>query len=114
MTEADNAVLRGLMQAQSALKWVDENWTKPAADRGAGLPSCRAALAAVEAGLLALSDARSETERLRGLILKAEWEGNTSRDPEPACPWCGADKFGTPRETHQPDCPAFSAAGVVR
>jgi hypothetical protein len=72
MTEADNTVLRGLMQAQSALKWVDENWTKPAADRGAGLPSCRAALAAVEAGLLALSDARSETERLRWQVKQEE------------------------------------------
>jgi hypothetical protein len=61
--------------------------------------------------VLSLFDDR---ERLRELILKAEWEGNTSRDPEPACPWCEADKFGTPRETHQPDCPAFSAAGVVR
>lgn len=43
--EADSA----LRAAMAALVWVDENWTKPAADRGHGLPMIRAALSRVDA-----------------------------------------------------------------
>lgn len=40
-----------LRQAEHALTWVDAHWTKSAADRGTGLPMCRAALDAARAAL---------------------------------------------------------------
>lgn len=42
----DNRDLRAQRDALAeALRWCEANWTKPAVDRGAGLPMIRAALA---------------------------------------------------------------------
>jgi hypothetical protein len=49
-------------------------------------------------------DAHDEIERLRGLLARLEWEG----DSPPSCPVCGHepdDPFATPVVgTHAPDC----------
>lgn len=64
-----------------------------------------------------------EVRRLRGLILSIEWEvdGDGGGYLE-CCPWCLADKSGhdygnhlfNKANEHAHDCPAFSAAGVLR
>lgn len=59
----------------------------------------------------------ADNARLRKLIAEAEWEGSVGQDPEPACPWCGAEQgFEMEPEhgEHRAGCEAFSAPGVVR
>jgi hypothetical protein len=58
-------------------------------------------------------EASDESKRLRALITTAEGVlDNHPREPIEVCPWCGWDD---PRhEGHAKDCPAFSAAGVLR
>lgn len=59
------------------------------------------------------------TTRLRGLVLEAEW-ADSDNAGDHMCPWCRGYEIGTqPLDTrevvgHRPDCPAFSAPGVVR
>lgn len=61
----------------------------------------------------------ADNARLRALVKSAEWGGCHCRmDVEPSgCPWCIGDTYGLvdlPKNTHAPDCPAFTAEGVVR
>lgn len=46
-----------------------------------------------------------EVYRLRALIAQVEWQTGSGD-----CIWCGRAAF----DGHTPDCPAFSAPGVVR
>jgi len=65
-----------------------------------------------------IEELQADNIRLRKLVAAAEWEGNASQDPEPACPWCHVDQSlgpsGKPPGEHKDSCPAFSGPGVVR
>ncbi len=56
-----------------------------------------------------------EIERLRGLVLAAEWTGTTPNGTFTACQWCGAwAPIHNANNRHRDECPAFSENGVVR
>lgn len=60
-----------------------------------------------------IDELQSEIERLRKLILEAEYSGKYER----WCPWCAPDGYDDsfiPTGEHSRACPAFSGPGVVR
>lgn len=67
-----------------------------------------------------IRDLQQESDRLRALIVKAEWSMGDDNGEDCLCPWCGGlapgnDSHGIPRDgVHGSDCPAFSAPGVPR
>jgi hypothetical protein len=55
-----------------------------------------------------------EIRRLRALVATAEWVTSSvdiGGSSEPTCPWCDQDEYD---RKHRPNCPAFSAPGVLR
>lgn len=54
-----------------------------------------------------------EVKRLRALVFKAEFAATDNAECA-YCPWCGHPEDAPIRPCHYPDCPAFSAPGVVR
>lgn len=68
-----------------------------------------------------LTAMKADNDRLRALLLKAEWGScNCGSDPEPSgCPFCSGDTYGSAYDERQPyahdvDCEGYSARGVVR
>lgn len=51
----------------------------------------------------------SDINRLRALILQAEWSAEHSHGDDSVCPWCR----GMKRDGHYATCPAFTSVGSV-
>lgn len=61
-------------------------------------------------GYVSVDDLVAEIRRLRALVLEKEWAGRDC-DGDSCCAWCAEWSF---MKRHAPDCPAFSAPGVLR
>lgn len=51
---------------------------------------------------------KADNARLRALVKAAEF------GPNHRCSWCGAERYVKGSDPHAPDCPAFTADGVVK